>query len=130
MGVASTTTDPPLPVQILPLKGRLAYDIAIPLTKPSLVHDTRKLSELKVDTLDAICKQVDVTKPFRVVLKHKFATTETEVHQVDIAAGKLPPAYELVAGITKKIIGQSEAAESVRGALSIRAGLRRDPLLR
>ena len=30
-----------------------AYDIAIPITKPSLVHDIRKLSELRSQTLDA-----------------------------------------------------------------------------
>ena len=108
VGVASATTDPPLPVRILPLEGRLAYDIAIPLTKPSLVRETRKLSELRVETLDAICEQVDVTKPLRVRLKHKFATTETEVHQADIAAGRLLPAHELVARITKKIIAKAK----------------------
>ena len=47
VGVASTKTDPPPPVIIAPLQERLAYDIAIPITKPSLVHDIRKLSELE-----------------------------------------------------------------------------------
>jgi type III restriction enzyme len=106
VGVASTKTDPPLPVIIAPLKERLKYDIAIPITKPSLVHDICKLSELKVkvEALDAIYEQEDLAEPFRVKLKLEFATTETEVHQADIAAGELPPAQELLASITNKVI--------------------------
>ncbi len=34
VGVASTKTDPPPPVIIAPVQERLAYDIAIPITKP------------------------------------------------------------------------------------------------
>jgi type III restriction enzyme len=48
VGVASTKADPPSPVIIAPVQERLAYDIAIPLTKPTLWHNIRKLSELKV----------------------------------------------------------------------------------
>ena len=104
VGVASTKTDPPPPVIIAPVKERLKYDIAIPITKPSLEHDIRKLSELKVDALDAIYDQEDLSEPFRVRLKLEFATTETEVHQADIAAGELPPAHELLASIANKVI--------------------------
>src|SRR2546428_6660122 len=46
VGVASAKTDPPLPVIISPIQERLGYDIAIPITKPGLVHDLRKLSDL------------------------------------------------------------------------------------
>ena len=53
VGVATTKTDPPRPIIIEPVQERLAYDIAIPITKPSLVHDIRKLSELEVAALDA-----------------------------------------------------------------------------
>ena len=38
VGVASTKTDPPPPVIISPIQERLAYDIAIPITKPKHVH--------------------------------------------------------------------------------------------
>ena len=90
------------------MKERLKYDIAIPITKPSLEHDIRKLSELKVDALDAIYDQEDISEPFRERLKLEFATTETEVHQTDIVAGKLPPAHELVASITNKVIDRAK----------------------
>ena len=108
VGVGSTRTDPPLPVNIYPVKERLAYDIAIPITKPSLEHDIRKLSELNVDALDAIYEQEDLTEQFRVRLKLEFATTETEVHQADIAAGDVPPARELLASITNKVIDRAK----------------------
>src|SRR5262249_12089612 len=85
VGVASTKTDPPLPVNIYPLKERAAYDIAIPITKPSLEHDIRKLSELEVAALDAIYEQEDLAEQYRVTLKLAFVTTETEVHQANIA---------------------------------------------
>jgi len=108
VGVASTKTDPPLPVSIYPVRERAAYDIAIPITKPSLEHDIRKLSELKVETLDAIYDQAELAEPFRVRLRLEFATTETEVHQADIAAGELPPAQELLASITNKVIDRAK----------------------
>jgi type III restriction enzyme len=108
VGVASTKTDPPPPIIISPILERLAYDIAIPITKPSLAHDIRKLSELKVEALDAIFEQEELAEPFRVKLKLEFATTETEVHQADITAGELPPAHELLASITNKVIDRAK----------------------
>jgi type III restriction enzyme len=104
VGVASTRTDPPPPVIIAPIQERIAYDIAIPITKPSLQHDIRKLSEFKVEALDAIYEQEDLAEQFRVKLKLEFATTQTEVHQANIAAGELPPTHELLASITNKVI--------------------------
>ncbi len=79
-------------------------------TKPAAAHlerDVRKLSELKVDALDAIFEQEDLTEQFRMTLKLEFATTETEIHQADIAAGELPPAHELLASITNKVINRA-----------------------
>ncbi len=108
VGVASTSIDPPPPVIIAPIKERQAYDISIPITKPSLVHNIRKLSELKVEELDAIYDQEDLAEHFRVKLKLEFATTETEVHQADIDAGELPPPQELLASITNKVISQAK----------------------
>lgn len=108
VGVTSTKTDPPPPVVIEPVKERLAYDIAIPITKPSLAHDLRKLAELNVGDLDSIYEQEDLAEQFRVKLKLEFATTETEVHQADIAAGELSPAHELLASITNKVIERAK----------------------
>ena len=104
VGTVSTKKDPPLPVIIEPIKERLEYDIVIPITKPSLDHDIRKLSDLKVDILDAIYDREDLAEQFRVSLKLEFATTETEVHQADVATRELPSAQELIASVTNKVI--------------------------
>lgn len=108
VGVASTKTDPPPPVIIAPVQERLAFDIAIPLTKPSLVHDVRKLGDLDVGALEAIYDQEDLAETFRVRLKLEFATTETEVHQADLAAGELPAAQVFLASIANKVIDRTK----------------------
>ena len=59
VGVASTATSPPPPIVIEPVQERLEYDIAIPITKPSLKHDHRKLSEF-----DKQAFRLSATKPF------------------------------------------------------------------
>jgi type III restriction enzyme len=106
VGVATSKSDPPPPIVVAPLQERLGYDIAIPITKPSLEHDIRKLSELDMNTLQPIYEQQDLAEPFRIKLKMEFAHTETEVHQADIAAGELP--QELVASITKKVMDRAK----------------------
>jgi type III restriction enzyme len=108
VGVASTKGDPPRPVIIEPVLDRAKFDIAIPITKPSLVHDVRKLSELDVSALAAIYEQQDLAEQFRLKLRLEFATTETEVHQADVAAGELPAAHELLASITAKVIDRAK----------------------
>ena len=72
------------------------------LTKPRLVHDVRKLANLRLDDLDAIFDQVELEEVFRVRLKLQFATTQTEVHQADIV-GDLPQGRQLIASITNKL---------------------------
>ena len=106
VGVANTTTSPPPPIIIEPVKERLKYDIAIPITKPSLEHDFRKLSDLRVQSLDPIFDQEDIDERYRIRLKLEFATTETEVHQVDIAGGLLST-QELLADIANRVAGKT-----------------------
>lgn len=127
VGVAKSKTDPVPSIIISPTQERLHYDIAIPLTKPSLKHDIRRLSKLKVKALDAIYDQEDLAEPFRVTLKLEFATTETEVHQIDMAHGELPRTDELLAVITNKVADRAklpnrfaELYPTVRGYVAAR----------
>ncbi len=106
VGVASTETDPPPPVSIRPVQERLEYDIAIPITKPSLKHDHRKLSELDVQSLEPIFDQAELDERFRIRLKLEFATTETEVHQADISGGLLP-VQEFLADVTNRVAAKA-----------------------
>jgi len=108
VGVATTDKkDPPLPVIISPIQERLAYDINLPITKPRLVHDVRKLADLRLKELEAIYEQAELSEIFRINLKLEFATTQTEVHQADIS-GELPAGRELIASITNKTIDRAK----------------------
>ena len=102
VGVASARTAPPPPVVVEPVRERLAYDVEIPITRPSLRHDLRKLSELDVAALDAIFEQEELAEPYRIRLEMEFATTETEVHQDDVAAAPRP-SRELLADVANLV---------------------------
>lgn len=107
VGVATTKADPPRPVIIEPVQERIAYDIAIPLTKPSLVHDLRKLDGFDAAALDPIFEQEDLEEIYRVRLRLEFATTETKVHEAYISAAA-GPVQELLGSITNKVIDRAK----------------------
>jgi len=108
VGFKSTKTDPPKPIIVEPVKERLAYDIAIPITKPRLEHDIRKLSDLDVAVLKPVFEQEELAEVFRVRLKLDFATTATEVSKVDFGSDELPPPQELIASITNKVVQRAK----------------------
>jgi type III restriction enzyme len=108
VGITTTKTDPPRPIIIEPVQERLNYDIAIPITKPRLVHDIRKLSDLDVALLAPVFEQEELAEVYRVRLKLEFATTETEVSQVDIGAGELPSPQVLLGSVTNKIVDRAK----------------------
>jgi type III restriction enzyme len=90
------------------MQERLAFDIAIPLTKPVLSHNVRKISTLDPMTFEPIYDQPELAEPVRVTLKMEFMTTETEVHQEDVAAGTIPIAQELLSVITNKVMQRAK----------------------
>jgi type III restriction enzyme len=110
VGVAVSKEGPSPPVTIEPVREKKTFDIAIPITKPQLVHNFRKLSELDPLALNPIFDGEDLAEVFRITLKMEFATTETEVHQADIASPWLPIAQELVGSITNKAIRYARLA--------------------
>ena len=107
VGVISTSDDPPAPVIVEPIRERTVYDIAIPLTKPSLTHQMTRLQELKIADIDPIFDQEDLEEPIKNQLKMAFATTETEVHRTEVETGNLPQPQELLASITVKVINRA-----------------------
>jgi type III restriction enzyme len=108
VGVRTTKSDPPKPIIIEPVKERIAYDIAIPITKPRLVHEIRKLSEFNVATLEPVFEQEELTEVFRVKLKLDFATTETQVHRAEFGALELAPPQEMLGSITNRVINRAK----------------------
>jgi len=108
VGVGTTKEGPPPPVTIYPVAERAKYDIAIPITKPRLTHNTRKLSAFDPLALTAIYEEEDLEEVYRIRLRLEFATTETEVHQDDLAAGSVPIAEELLSSITGKVMQRAK----------------------
>ena len=104
VGVGEPETPPPLPITIKPLKERLPFDIGIPITKPALSHDLRRLSDLDPDSLDALYAPQAFAQPRHHLLKQEHGTVGTPVGQIRAGGGRLPPAEELLAGITNQII--------------------------
>ncbi len=107
VGVTTTKTDPIKPIIIEPVQERMAFDISIPITKPRLVHDIRKLSDLDIGILEPIYDQEDLAEVFRITLKQEFAITKTEVGQVDVMADNAP-SHELLSRITIKVIDRAK----------------------
>ena len=103
VGTASTDVNPPAAVVVEPVQERSAHDIAVPITKPSLERDARRLADLDVGALDAIYEQEDLAEPYRIRLKMEFSPTATEVHQEDVASEE-PPAQELLANIATNVM--------------------------
>ena len=106
VGVASTDVNPSPAVVIEPVQERLAHDIAVPITKPSLKRDMRNLAELDIASLAAIYDQEELDEPFRLSLKTEFTTTGTEVNQEDIAGEQLPT-EELLTSIVNMVANQA-----------------------
>lgn len=107
VSVSNIAQPPSLPIIIEPVRERLMYDIAIPLTKPSLKYDIHKLSDMDVQSLDAIFDQEELDEPFRIKLKLEFAPTETEIGR-DVIAPQMARAGELLARITQKVIDRAK----------------------
>ena len=106
VGVASTDVNPSPAVVIEPVQERLAHDIAVPITKPSLKREMRNLAELDIGSLAAIYDQEELDEPFRLSLKTEFTTTGTEVNQEDIAGEQLPT-EQLLTSIANMVAAQA-----------------------
>lgn len=105
VGVTTATTEPPPSVTIEAIQERLRYDIALPITKPSLTHDMKKLADLKVESLQS-CIEFDASKPLDIRLRMEFAPTETEVHRERIEA-EPPMAEDMLSAMTNKVMAKA-----------------------
>jgi type III restriction enzyme len=65
---------------------------------------------LDISKFEPIYEQVELSEVVRIILKMEFATTQSEVHQADLAAGTVPIAQELLSSITKKVIQRAGLA--------------------
>ncbi len=103
VGVVAASVDPVTPVTVQPLKSRMAFDIEVPVTKPSLTHDLRKLEEINTDALAPIYEREELAEPYRVRLQMAFVAPEAEVGQDEFQPRALT-ARELLTGIANRTL--------------------------
>ena len=103
VGVVADPGDPVTPVTVQPLKRRMAFDIEVPITKPSLTHEIRNLEEIDIDDLTPIYEREELAEPYRVRLQMDFVTPETELGQDEFQPRALTTG-ELLAGIVNKAL--------------------------
>lgn len=102
VGVGDTGTPPAAPVTIAPVKERDKYDIWIPLTKPSLVHNSQKLDGIDVLKLDSILDEAGLDEVFKIQLQADFAIVQVFVGAPEINL-QLKPIHETLAYLTNRI---------------------------
>ena len=102
MGVITSEGRSVLPLVIAPAAERLAYDISIPVAKLGLRHGLGNLSELNVESLDAIYDRDELDQQARVKLRAEFETDEFELISRPIAAQLLPHG-EILASLTERV---------------------------
>lgn len=102
MGVITSVGRSVSPLVIAPAAERLAYDISIPVAKLGLRHGLGNLSELNVESLDAIYDRDELDQQARVKLRAEFETDEFELISRPIAAQLLPHG-EILASLTERV---------------------------
>lgn len=104
VGVGTTQTPPPLPVWIEPIEEKLAFDITLPLTKPMLFHEVKRLDELFVDEFEPIYDRMELDEPLRLKLRARFGVPDVDLGDLQFDSDQLPIAGDLVGAIVKRTI--------------------------
>lgn len=107
VGIPTTVKPPKRPIIIAPVKEKMEYDIAIPLTRPIFRHVYKKLSAIHPLSLDSIYDRAELEEEYRLRLKMIFAHTDTGVHEEEIE----PPALttqELLSQITSRTASEAK----------------------
>jgi type III restriction enzyme len=110
VGIRTVTTPPPPPVKIEPVREKRERDIAIPMTKPSYERNYRNLNELTPTSLEPVYRREEVGGRSRITLRMEFATTETDVHEVELVPEVLPDSRELLGRITRSVVSKARLA--------------------
>ena len=103
VGIDTVSTPPPAPVWIYPVQEKLAYDIAIPLTRPKYTHEYKNLAQLDPLSLEPIYKADVLAEEMAIEIEMTFATTGTTVHQAVITPERPLMSQEFLADITNAV---------------------------
>lgn len=102
IGTASAA-DLPAELVIRPVAERMTYDIAVPVTKPSLTRNVRRLDELRPLELDAIGGDVDLSRAHRIAVSVREQVTDATVHAETVFQRAVPVPEESVAVIVRRV---------------------------
>lgn len=103
VGIDTVGTPPPAPVWIYPVQEKLAYDIAIPLTRPKYTHEYKSLAQLDPLSLEPIYNANVLGEEMAIEIEIAFATTDTTVHQAVITPERPLMSQEFLADITNAV---------------------------
>lgn len=103
VGIDTVGEPPPLPVKIYPVEERIAYDIAIPITKPKYTHEYRDLDRLDPLSLKPIYDADVLAEELAISIKIDFAQTETMVHAATITLERPLLSQDSLRSITQAI---------------------------
>jgi type III restriction enzyme len=110
VGIKTVTKPPPPPVKIEPVREKQDKDIAIPRTTPSYKRNYRRLDELDVAALEPVYRREEVEGRSKITLRMEFATTETDVHEVELIPEVLPDSREILGRITRSVVSKARLA--------------------
>ena len=103
VGIDTVGTPPPAPVWIYPVQEKLAYDIAIPLTRPKYTHEYKNLGQLAPLSLEPIYKADVLAEEMAIEIEMTFAATGTPVHAEVITPERPLMSQKFLADITNAI---------------------------
>jgi type III restriction enzyme len=106
VGIDTVGTPPPAPVWVYPVQEKLAYDIAIPLTRPRYSHEYKNLNQLDPLSLQPIYEADVLAEEMAIEIEMTFATTGTPVHAEVITPEHPLMSQEFLADITNAIAGR------------------------
>ena len=104
VGVGATKVPPPLPVWIEPIEEKLEHDITIPLTRPLLFHEVKKLDELTVENLEPIYDREELEERVRLNLRARFGVPDVDLGALPFDVEDLPITGDLIGAVTKRTI--------------------------
>jgi len=107
VGIETVKTKPAEAITITPVKARLAFDISLPVTEPTLHRRVRKLEELDLLRLAPIFDH-EPEDPYLITLRLQYAQLDVELGEIRVTAAPLGESAELLSSLTAKVIDRAK----------------------
>ncbi len=101
---AASVAELPHELVIRPVAERMNYDIAVPITKPSLTRNVRRLDELSPLELDAVGGDVDLSRAHSISVSVREQVTDATVHTETVSREAATRSEESVAAIVRQVM--------------------------